>query len=863
MNARGAQPSLLSHHERMLREESGLTAEVIAERGYRSATTKAEVQSLGFTTAQVRVPALLIPLHGVRGERVGYSLRPDEPRVGTDGKVRKYEQPAKSGAVLDIPLRCQPQLRDPATRLWITEGAKKADALAQLGACAINISGVWNWRGRNEFGGKTTLPEWDEIALEGRSVWIVFDSDVATKPAVASAMERLFAMLRRRKAIPMAVYLPITVAGGKQGIDDFLAAGGTLKDLDEYATGELVRRKPEDERPTIIVSGQFMPEISEAAWRVIDSLNKKQPMVFRRGQRLCRVERSGDIVSIVDLEAADIPFIVERHARCVAISASGDEIPTRLPQEVVTDIMAAWNKPVPELRGITGTPSFLSDGTLIEKKGYQAETGLFFDSAGMQLPAVPTTPSAEDLQRAIHLICTEWLGDFPFQDDASRAAAIAMPLTIMVRGLIDGHVPLFAVDAPAQATGKGLVTATGCLIATGRSPAMMSEVADDAELEKRITAILRAASPVAVIDNVKRRISSGALAAALTTDPWSGRLLGKSEQLTLPSRCEWIVTGNNLQFDTDIARRVVWCRIDTKRDRPEERTGFLHPLLEEWVRAHRAELVWAFLVLVRHWFASGRPSFSGKLMASFENWSRVVGGILECVGIHGLLANRDELYRHANAEAEEWREFVGAWWASHGNARVKAGDLSRLVKDEGHLPAILAAIRGEVTDQKVNVRLGKGLQERRDRRIGDLVIRFHGYDSHQKGSVYSLDVAEGDGDEAAPSADPPQPNALDPDSVAEGAESAEDESPSRARETAHTRGGRIYSERADGRDDSPHSPHSPHAGSKSPPQLAESGAEGRRQPPDSPRCRGCGMRMGVARVSEWCPTCPRDKAGQK
>lgn len=86
--------------------------------------------------------------------------------------------------------------------------------------------------------------------------------------------------------------------------------------------------------------------------------------------------------------------------------------------------MAAWNKPVPELRGITGTPSFLSDGTLIEKKGYQAETGLFFDSAGMQLPAAPTTPSAEDLQRATHLICTEWLGDFPFQDDASRAAAI-------------------------------------------------------------------------------------------------------------------------------------------------------------------------------------------------------------------------------------------------------------------------------------------------------------------------------------------------------------------------------------------------------------------------------------------------------
>lgn len=58
--------------------------------------------------------------------------------------------------------------------------------------------------------------------------------------------------------------------------------------LDEYATGELVRRKPEDERPTIIVPGQFMPEISEAAWRVIDSLNKKQPMVSRGQWRIFR-----------------------------------------------------------------------------------------------------------------------------------------------------------------------------------------------------------------------------------------------------------------------------------------------------------------------------------------------------------------------------------------------------------------------------------------------------------------------------------------------------------------------------------------------------------------------------------------------
>ena len=42
------------------------------------------------------------------------------------------------------------------------------------------------------------------------------------------------------------------------------------------------------------------------------------------------------------------------------------------------------------------------------------------------------------------------------------------------------------------------------------------------------------------IDNLNRMLASGALAAALTTREFSDRVLGKSEQVSLPVRCVWV-----------------------------------------------------------------------------------------------------------------------------------------------------------------------------------------------------------------------------------------------------------------------------------------------------------------------------------
>src|SRR5712691_6728858 len=236
-------------HLRMLRDESGITPEVIVIRGYRTATKKAELAALGFGIAQRLPPALVLPIYNPYGEIVLYQARPNTPRV-RDGKPLKYETPAKAHMALDVPPMQQNRrrLQDPSLPLWITEGCKKADALVTHDCCAIALLGVWNWRGTNDAGGKTVLADFEAIALHGRVVYLCFDSDVMMKPEVYHALERFGNFLHARDAAVRYVYLPSGTSGTKVGVDDYLVAGHTVDHLVSLAMSTL-RPLPYDDTP--------------------------------------------------------------------------------------------------------------------------------------------------------------------------------------------------------------------------------------------------------------------------------------------------------------------------------------------------------------------------------------------------------------------------------------------------------------------------------------------------------------------------------------------------------------------------------------------------------------------------------------
>jgi hypothetical protein len=223
---------LSPEHLRSLRTGSGISPEDILARGYFTATDPEQLRELGFAEYQLNVPALIVPVHGVEDGPLFYRVRPDRPRedAAKPSKVVKYEQPKGTGIVLDVPPRAHPMLSDTGKRLWIVEGEKKADSLITHGECAVALLGVWAWKRDGR-----PLPDWDEIRIVERQVLVVFDSDAQRKVEVKGALLALAEYLKARGARVKLVKLPDKEDGAKQGVDDFLVAGGSVEDMIELS----------------------------------------------------------------------------------------------------------------------------------------------------------------------------------------------------------------------------------------------------------------------------------------------------------------------------------------------------------------------------------------------------------------------------------------------------------------------------------------------------------------------------------------------------------------------------------------------------------------------------------------------------
>ncbi|MDP9364969.1 MAG: phage/plasmid primase, P4 family, partial [Chloroflexota bacterium] len=225
--------TLLPQHRRLI-EASAIAPDVARERGYYSETDAAALGALGFAPAQRRAPCLVLPLYTTAGVNGVHEIRPDRPRVQRrDGKERpiKYERPTGVRPMVDAHPRTAPVLGDPSVPLLIGEGVRKGDAALSAGFHCLNLTGVYGFRGTNAKGGKCTLADFDDIALDGRTLRVVFDSDLRDNPQVRQAAGRLRALLVRRGARVVVVFLPPGPDGAKVGLDDFLAAGGDLAAL--------------------------------------------------------------------------------------------------------------------------------------------------------------------------------------------------------------------------------------------------------------------------------------------------------------------------------------------------------------------------------------------------------------------------------------------------------------------------------------------------------------------------------------------------------------------------------------------------------------------------------------------------------
>jgi putative DNA primase/helicase len=137
---------------------------------------------------------------------------------------------------------------------------------------------------------------------------------------------------------------------------------------------------------------------------------------------------------------------------------------------------------------------------------------------------------------------------------------------------------------------------------------------------------------------VDSNLSSSALANVLTAPNVEGRILGKSEMVSIPNSACWYATGNNLEVAGDLGRRSYLIQMDAQDAKPWERdaTEFRHHDIKKWIKDNRGYLVAAALTMVKAWIIAGKPKAQGKPMGSFEEWAETIGGILGYAGVKGF-----------------------------------------------------------------------------------------------------------------------------------------------------------------------------------------------------------------------------------
>ncbi len=200
-------------------------------------------------------------------------------------------------------------------------------------------------------------------------------------------------------------------------------------------------------------------------------------------------------------------------------------------------------------------------------------------------------------------------------------------------------------------------------------------------MRKRIASVLFSGAEFVLFDNFDRTLESSSLCNVLTAPVYSDRVLGVSALRVSDRRTFFMLTANNAKIRGDLRRRIFVTRIDPGCARPEQRTGFLHEPLEQWVVQERARLLEAAFTILRAWIAEGQPQpREAPALGSYEAWRHVVGGALEVSGVPGFLQVEQEDRDRIDGGAEAgWARFFRHWLANLGSQPIRARQLANAI----------------------------------------------------------------------------------------------------------------------------------------------------------------------------------------
>ena len=406
---------------------------------------------------------------------------------------------------------------------------------------------------------------------------------------------------------------------------------------------------------------------------VAEAIVKNNNPIYNYGGRIIHIsEKTGELTY---LTANTFLSTIEKYiCPCAFKSRDDDELvyqPMKEPLAKLTINSTEFKETLNEVSAINNqqTPAITEKGEFIlPPMGYDPETKIYTSpktahSYNIDLP----------IDQAIK-IWRSWLHEFPFADwsshsteskltkATSRSFAVhtAACLAFFCHAMLPKNEPKlsYIYNSNSQRSGKSLLAIMAMSITNGKiSPHKYSR--DDTQLNTTLETIARNNSPYTFFDNLRGCLFSTALESFLSSTSIAIRPFHTQDIVIAENRSITVITGNGLEWNTDMDARVLICDLNLNESNPQDRnltrliteTTFINP-------AYQPELLSCLYAFCRHWNESGRP-LPKKTRAGYHASTSIIAGIVNLLDIGNPLEERPTaLFGGGNAQLQDMCDLI-------------------------------------------------------------------------------------------------------------------------------------------------------------------------------------------------------------
>jgi len=304
------------------------------------------------------------------------------------------------------------------------------------------------------------------------------------------------------------------------------------------------------------------------------------------------------------------------------------------------------------------------------------------------------SPSIEnmemDLEEAKNIIY-KIFNEFCFETKQDYINAISALLTPFLRGLFktgfNTRTPVYCYEANRERSGKDYMAGITGILYEGHAleepPISNGEYrysGGNDELRKKLVASMISGRKRLHFSNNKGHLNNSVLESVTTAERYSDRLLGKNETVTFDNELDFSFSGNlGITLTPDLANRTIFIKLFLDIEDANKRK-FNTPNLHGWVLDNRNKILSALYSLVRNWFDKECPDGSIPF-ASFPEWARVCGGVMEAAGYDSpCKKSKEEVGISIDTETDEMKELFELCYDKSPDQELDKHDIKNIVK---------------------------------------------------------------------------------------------------------------------------------------------------------------------------------------